>query len=97
LGGEFDVIVNATPLGQRGEESFDVLKLPPLSQPTTVVDWVYSPRLTPLLRWAQTNADAQLIDGLSLLIAQARWAWMVWFGHLAPDRVFEEAVQCAPL
>lgn len=97
LGGKFDVIVNATPLGQYGEESVDLLELPPLSQPITVVDWVYSPRLTPLLRWGQTNADAQLIDGLTLLISQARWAWMVWFGHMAPDRVLEEAVQWSPL
>lgn len=97
LAWNFDVIVNATPLGQRGEESFDTSALPLLSQPITVVDWVYNPRMTPLLKWGQINADAQLIDGLSLLISQAKWAWMVWFGHMAPERVFEEAVKWSPL
>lgn len=93
----FDVLVNATPVGQQEEASVEVGDLPHLNKPVLIVDWVYTPRLTPFMKWAQLYPDAQLIDGLSLLIGQARWAWNVWFGQLAPEGIFEEAVRWQPL
>ncbi len=93
----YSVIINATPLGQSGEPSWDVSKLPDLTSPTIVVDWVYSPRLTPLLAWAKAQSEGIIVDGLSLLIGQARWAWQLWFGQRAPADVLEEAVSWQPL
>lgn len=93
----YSVIVNATPLGQAGETGWDVHELPNLTSPTIVVDWVYSPRITPFLQWARTQPETRIVDGLSLLVAQARWAWNLWFGQPAPHGVLEEAIAWQPL
>lgn len=92
----YSVIVNATPLGQMGETAWDVSTLPDLTSPVIVVDWVYSPRMTSFLDWARAQPGSRIVDGLSLLIAQARWAWQLWFGQAAPEDVLEEAVSWQP-
>lgn len=93
----YSVIVNATPLGQAGEPGWDLTELPNLTSGTIVVDWVYSPRLTPFLHWAMAQPETMIVDGLSLLVAQARWAWNLWFGQPAPNGVLEEAIAWQPL
>ncbi len=97
LDNSYAVIVNATPLGQAGEPSWDVLTLPNLSSEPIVVDWVYSPQLTPFLSWGKSQSARAVVDGLSLLVAQARWAWQLWFGQPAPPDVLEEAISWQPL
>lgn len=93
----YSVIVNATPLGQTGEPGWDLAGLPNLTSPTIVVDWVYSPRLTPFLQWARIQPGTTIVDGLSLLVAQARGAWNLWFGKPAPSGVLEVAIAWQPL
>lgn len=86
----WDVVVNCTPLGQVGEETLP--GLPPLVPGrSVVVDWVYRPRRTALVRAAE-EAGCPVIDGLELLIGQARHAWSLWFGRLGPDAPMREAV-----
>lgn len=81
---QFDVVVNATPLGQVHEEAWPV---PPSIRPGQwVVDWVYAPRDTALLRYAQEQG-AGVVDGLELLARQAALAWRPWFGETVPWQV----------
>jgi len=88
---DWDVVVNATPLGQGGEDAW--VYWPVLSPcQTVVVDWVYHPRETPLLEAADA-LHCPRVDGLELLIEQARWAWQLLFGRLGPAEAMRRAVQ----
>jgi len=81
LVGAADIVVNATPLGMRGEEPpFDPAVL---TTAHVVVDLVYSPPATPLLGWA-SRAGAQAIGGIGMLVHQAALAFTAWTGVDAP-------------
>lgn len=80
--GCLDLIVNASPLGMRGqpELAFDPSHAPPGS---IVYDIVTDPVETPLLRNART-AGHPTIDGLAMLIGQAAAAFELFFGAPPP-------------
>jgi shikimate dehydrogenase len=86
---DFDVVVNATPLGQAGEKTWP--RLPLLRSGQVVVEWVYVPSVTPLVEAARV-AGAVVIDGLELLARQAALAWQPWFGSTGPWRRMREAI-----
>lgn len=76
-----DVLVNATSVGMN---SHDVPVDPELLHPgLTVLDAVYSPLRTALLDQA-TVRGAVTVDGLWMLIHQARHQQQLWFGQMAP-------------
>jgi shikimate dehydrogenase len=87
-----DLVINATPLGQRAEPGFT--GLPRFRPDQTVVDWVYVPRLTPLLAAAQAGGAA-VVDGLELLARQAALSWRPWFGEDGPWDVMLNAAAAA--
>lgn len=76
-----DVLVNATSVGMNTEE----LPLDPglLHAGLTVLDAVYSPLRTALLEEASARGAAT-VDGLWMLIHQARHQQQLWFGRMAP-------------
>jgi shikimate dehydrogenase len=85
----WDLLVNATPVGTwpRVDES----PLPRAHlQGRTVYDLVYNPPETLLLRWARA-AGVETIDGLEMLIAQARRQCYWWTGREASATVLERA------
>ena len=61
-----------------GEEPLD-LALDALPSSALVVDIVYIPRETPLLADARRRGN-RTINGLGMLLHQARPAWKSWFG-----------------
>lgn len=73
------LLVNATSLGMTGKAALD-LSLDGLSAEAVVYDLVYSPLRTPLLAAAQTRG-AITVDGLGMLLHQARPAFEAWFGR----------------
>lgn len=77
-----DLIVNASPLGMRGQQEldFDLSHAPPGS---VFYDIVTDPVDTPFLLAARA-AGFQTIDGYSMLIGQAAEAFEKFFGHPAP-------------
>jgi shikimate dehydrogenase len=82
--GAADVVVNATPLGMEGPGSDALPIAPGLLRPgQIVVDLVYSPRETPLLR-AAAVAGASGVGGLGMLVHQAAHAFRLWTGCEAP-------------
>ncbi|WP_420394279.1 shikimate dehydrogenase [Acuticoccus sp.] len=81
LGGaldEADVFVNATSLGMTGAEPLE-LDLAPLPSHAVVADIVYNPLATPLLEAAAARGHAT-VDGLGMLLHQARVGFERWFG-----------------
>ncbi len=80
--GCLDLVVNATPLGMRGqpELAFDWSHAPPGA---IAYDIVTDPADTPFLKGARA-AGHQTIDGLAMLIGQAAAAFILFFGVPAP-------------
>lgn len=72
------LLVNATTLGMKENPALD-LDLAPLRARAAVADMVYAPLETPLL--AQARARGLIpVDGLGMLLHQARPAFAAWFG-----------------
>ena len=72
-------IVNTTSLGMTGQAPLDVsLEAAP---PTAIVhDIVYKPLITPLLAAAAVRG-LKIVDGLGMLLHQARPGFRAWFGQ----------------
>jgi shikimate dehydrogenase len=81
-----DLIVNATPLGARGES----LPVPPLGPDMLVVDLLYHPAVTPLQLEAR-NAGATAFGGIGLLLHQAALSFEMWTGQQPPLEVMSAA------
>jgi shikimate dehydrogenase len=85
------LVVNATSLGMQGQPPLD-LDLGLLCREAVVVDIVYVPLETPLLAAARARGNRG-IDGLGMLLHQARPAFARWFGvEPVVDRALREAV-----
>lgn len=72
------LLVNATSLGMTGQPPLE-LDLDALPPGAAVVDIVYTPLETPLLSAARTHGNTA-VDGLGMLLHQARPAFAAWFG-----------------
>jgi shikimate dehydrogenase len=86
--GRLDLVVNATSLGMTGQPplTIDFSNMPPGA---IVYDAVYAPLETPLLAEARQRGHP-VIDGLSMLIGQARIAFQHFFGHEPPAQADAE-------
>jgi shikimate dehydrogenase len=76
------MLVNTTSQGMVGQPPLD-LALDTLPQSALVCDIVYVPVDTPLLAAARRRGN-RTVDGLGMLLHQARPAWHAWFG-LEPE------------
>ncbi len=72
------LLVNATTLGMTGKEPLEI-DLDPLPAAAVVTDIVYTPLLTPLLKAAERRGNPA-VDGLGMLLHQARPGFFFWFG-----------------
>ena len=93
------LLVNTTTLGMKGQPPL-ALDLAPLPATAVVNDIVYTPLETGLLRAARRRGNP-VVDGLGMLLHQARGGFRAWFGrdpevtealrrHIAAD-LLEEA------
>jgi 3-dehydroquinate dehydratase/shikimate dehydrogenase len=90
----FDVIINATPVGMGGSKDS------PLSENEInaryLLEMVYSPADTPLVRMAQAKG-VQIISGAEMFVHQAARQFEIWTGKPAPldemKRVVERGIQ----
>ena len=73
-----NLLVNCTTQGMQGQPALD-LALDDLRQAAVVMDAVYTPLHTPLLAAALARGNV-IVDGLGMLLHQARPGFAAWFG-----------------
>jgi shikimate dehydrogenase len=86
--GPAELLVNATSVGLRADDSLDGL---PLVDARVVVDLVYGDAPTPIARWAEERG-ARLVDGREVLVRQGARSLAVWTGREAPLEAMRRAV-----
>lgn len=87
------IVVNATPLGMEGVAEGALAVDPEWLRPgQVVVDLVYRPLQTPLLR-AAAERGARPVDGLGMLVHQAAQQFRRWTGVEPPVAVMFEAAR----
>ncbi|PHQ67698.1 MAG: shikimate dehydrogenase [Sneathiella sp.] len=76
--GEADILVNTTSLGMSGQPPLEI-SLAKLKTTAVVIDIVYVPLETELLKAARAQGNLA-IDGLGMLLHQAKAGFTAWFG-----------------
>ena len=89
---DYELIVNSTAVGLRGEDPFEEL---PLSAAgfvpgQVVVDMVYGDEPTKLLTAAE-SAGATVVDGIEVLVQQGALSFEIWTGRKPPLDVMRTA------
>lgn len=92
----YDCVVNCTSAGMHGSGAEDALPCDPATADpgTLIVDIVYAPEETPLLRAAR-EAGLPVLGGLPMLIHQGALAFELWTGRPAPLDAMREAARAA--
>ena len=92
----YDCVVNCTSAGMHASGAETVLPVDPAaSDPgALIVDIVYAPEETPLLRAAR-GAGRPVLGGLPMLIHQGALAFELWTGRPAPLDAMREAARAA--
>jgi 3-dehydroquinate dehydratase/shikimate dehydrogenase len=90
----YDVLVNATPVGQAPRDGETLVPAALLRAGTIVFDMVTAPRETRLLREART-AGCTVIEGHEMLAAQGFRQFELWTGQAAPRDAMRAAVEAA--
>jgi 3-dehydroquinate dehydratase/shikimate dehydrogenase len=92
-GASCDVWLNCTPLGMKSGPAPEALAIPEaaLSRGAIVMDTVYTPRETPLLRKAREHG-CTVVEGLEMFVRQAALQFEAWTGMPAPMETFRRAV-----
>ncbi len=76
---EANLLVNSTTQGMHGQPALDLV-LDDLASEAVVMDAVYTPLITPLLSAARERGNT-IVDGLGMLLHQARPGFAAWFGR----------------
>jgi shikimate dehydrogenase len=90
----YDLIVNCTAVGMKGENPFDQLPLDPerFNGDIVIVDLVYGGGETNLVAEARRH-NATAIDGLEVLVRQGAESLRIWTGLDPPIEVMREAAR----
>lgn len=86
-----DLVVNATPIGLKVDDTTLLLDVYVLPATALVMDMIFNPPMTPLLRAAQSHG-CHVLNGLSMLLYQGALAFEIWTGHPAPIEVMRKAL-----
>ena len=91
----FDIVINATPLGTTGPLQTETpATASQLAGARFVYDLVYNPTPTRFLREA-ASVGCETLGGLEMLVAQAEEQFKLWTGASAPERVMRDAADRA--
>jgi shikimate dehydrogenase len=86
-----DIIINCTPVGMWPKINVSLLKAEDLGANCTVMDLVYTPPETELMRLARLRG-CKIISGLEMLVQQGARAFEIWLGEPAPIDVMRRAL-----
>jgi 3-dehydroquinate dehydratase/shikimate dehydrogenase len=83
---QFDIIINATPIGMAGQKAAQILTAEDFEKfsPKLVFDLVYNPADTPLIRLARA-ANIPVITGVEMFVQQGARQFEIWTGKPAPE------------
>jgi shikimate dehydrogenase len=92
---DVDIVVNCTPVGMRGHSLYQSpLSKTLLHQDLTVMDLVYNPLHTRLLRDAEAMG-CKTVNGGDILVHQGAESLQIWTGRRAPIEAMRAAVHRA--
>jgi len=80
---DFDVVINATPVGQTGYKAQSILSPAELNT-RLVFDLVYNPLETPLIKMAKEKG-IPYITGVEMFVLQGARQFEIWTGKPAPE------------
>ena len=86
-----DIFINTTSVGMYPNVNETLLKAEDIPKGIVVMDIVYNPLKTRLLKEAE-KAGARTIDGLGMFVYQGAEALKIWLGIDPPIKVMREAV-----
>ncbi|MEM0312996.1 MAG: shikimate dehydrogenase, partial [Candidatus Bathyarchaeia archaeon] len=86
-----DVLINATSIGMHPKDNQTPVDRGQLRPELTVMDIVYNPLETKLLREAK-SLGAKVVYGVEMLIFQGAASFEIWWKRPAPVDVMREAV-----
>ncbi len=86
-----DLVVNATPVGM-GDDDGVPFEVSRCQADAVVVDLVYHPAVTPLMR-AASERGLTAVGGIGMLVHQAARAFSRWTGTEAPVDVMSAAAR----
>lgn len=88
---EADVVVNTTSVGLKPGDETELIDVQLLPGSALVMDMIFNPPRTPLLRAAEEHGCLTL-NGLSMLLYQGTLALELWTGQRAPEEVMRAAL-----
>lgn len=86
-----DIVVNTTPVGLKPGDQAPLRNVQALPTGALVMDMIFNPPLTPLLREARRHGCA-VLNGHSMLLYQGTLALELWTGQRAPEQVMRAAL-----
>ena len=90
-GADLDLLINTTSLGMSPNVDASAMHGADFSQVKAVVDLIYNPAETLIMRDAEA-AGAKTVNGLEMLVAQAVYSAEIWFGGNVISRVDMDAL-----
>ena len=85
-----DLVVNATPVGLMADDAALLFNINVLPTTSLVMDMIFNPPLTALLRAALAHG-CRVLNGLAMLLYQGALAFELWVGRPAPLEVMRRA------
>jgi len=91
-GANFDLIINATPVGSGAFKGQSLLSPEQISENCVVVETILTPEVTQLLKNAK-SAGAKTVAGDRILLHQSAGQFEIWFDKSAPIEAMEKALK----
>jgi len=85
------ILINTTPVGMIPDTNVMPVQREDLDKTMVVMDVVYNPLKTRLLREAE-NIGCRTVDGVSMFVYQGAFQFELWTGKRAPIEVMKKAV-----
>ena len=89
-----DILINTTPAGMSPHIDSCPVPFSALKRGMTVMDIIYNPRITRLLR-AAAERGCRIVDGLGMFIYQGAEQFRLWTGKEAPVDIMKAVVEQA--
>ena len=86
-----EILINTTPVGMKPETNATPIPKKDLSEEMVVMDIVYNPIKTRLLKEAE-NKKCRTINGVAMFVYQGAHQFELWTGQKAPVDVMRQAV-----